>query len=94
MLFKLFHFIQSDFDETLGSKQKTPWISLNGEEIPDSQICMELLGRKFRKDFSSHLSPEEQATAYAFQMMMEEHFYWYSQVQYEGEISVIQTYNF
>ncbi|KAI9557766.1 GST-N-Metaxin-like protein [Daphnia sinensis] len=67
---------ESDFEEPMGSKGKCPWITLNGDEISDSQLCMELLARKFHKDCSAHLSTEEQAIARAFQIMAEEHLYW------------------
>ena len=61
----------------MGPKGKTPWITLNGEEIADSQLCLELLARKFHKDGSSHLSSEDQAIARAFHIMAEEHLYWW-----------------
>lgn len=61
----------------MGPKGKTPWITLNGEEIADSQLCLELLARKFHKDCSSHLSSEDQAIARAFHIMAEEHLYWW-----------------
>ena len=60
----------------MGPKGKAPWITLNGEEIGDSQLCLELLARKFHKDFSSHLSVADRAVARAFQIMAEEHLYW------------------
>ena len=60
----------------MSTKGKTPWMTLNGEEVADSQFCIDLLRRKFEKDMSSHLSPEERATAQAYRLMMEEHFYW------------------
>ena len=44
----------------MGPKGKTPWITLNGEEIADSQLCLELLARKFHKDCTTHLSSEDQ----------------------------------
>lgn len=67
---------ESDFEEPMGPKGKSPWITLNGDEVSDSQLCMELLARKFHKDCSAHLSTEEQAIARAFQIMAEEHLYW------------------
>jgi len=67
---------QNDFSEPFGPKGKMPWITLNGEHIADSQICLELLARKFNKDFSSHLTPEEQAVGRAMQIMTEEHLLW------------------
>ena len=53
-----------------------PWMTLNGEHIADSQICLELLARKFNKNFSGHLTPEEQAVSRAMQIMAEEHLLW------------------
>lgn len=67
---------QVDFEEPLGPKGKSPWISLNGEEIGDSQLIMEMLGPKYGKDFSSHLSTEQLAIARAMRIMIEDHFLW------------------
>jgi len=67
---------ENDFDEPMSPKGKTPWITLNGEEISDSQLILEALAKKFHKDFSSHLTAEERAIARAFQIMIEEHYYW------------------
>ncbi len=56
---------------------KVPYMVINGEEISSSaQVCIEYLAWKFGKDFSSHLSPMENATARAFQAMCEDHLYW------------------
>lgn len=60
----------------MGPKGKSPWITLNGVEVSDSQLCMEQLARRFHKDCSSHLSAGEQAIARAFQITAEEHLYW------------------
>lgn len=60
----------------MGAKGKTPWITLNGYEYTDSQLCLELLARKYHKDLSTHLSADELATARAFHVMAEEHLYW------------------
>jgi len=60
----------------MSPKGKTPWITLNGEDISDSQLIIEALSKKFNKDFSSHLTAQERAVARALQIMMEEHFYW------------------
>lgn len=67
---------ENDFEAPMSPKGKTPWITLNGEDISDSQLCIEMLSRKFCKDLGAHLSDEERAVARAFQIMMEEHFYW------------------
>lgn len=66
----------NDFEVPISPRGKTPWITLNGEDFSDSQLCVEMLSTKFRKDLGSHLSDEERAVARAFQIMMEDHFYW------------------
>ena len=68
---------QLDFEEMMGPKGKMPWITLNSEEYADSSLIIELLSRKFQKKLSSHLTEEEKAVARAFQIMTEEHLYWY-----------------
>jgi hypothetical protein len=55
---------------------KTPWMTFNGKDYCDSELCLELLASKFQKDFSSHLTAEERAIARSFQIMTEEHLYW------------------
>nr|CAH0109178.1 unnamed protein product [Daphnia galeata] len=67
---------QNDFKNPMGPKGKTPWMTLNGMDYVDSQLCLELLAKRFQRDFSSHLSAEEQAVARSLQIMAEEHFYW------------------
>jgi hypothetical protein len=62
----------------MGPKGKTPWMTFNGKNYSDSQLCLELLAEKFQKDFSGHLTGEERAIARSFQIMAEEHLYWYT----------------
>jgi hypothetical protein len=71
-----FKYMQNDFEQPMGPKGKTPWITLNGKKIGDSQLCLELLAETFHKDFSGRLSVEEKAVARAFQIMAEDHLYW------------------
>lgn len=68
--------MKNDFDEPMGPKGKTPWMTLNGVDTADSQLCIELLASKFKKDHSFHLTDEEKAVARAIQIMAEEHLYW------------------
>ena len=70
--------VQNHLDMATGPKGKMPWITLNGEDYSDSQLCIELLAKKFDKanHLSSHLSESEQATATAFRVMAEEHLFW------------------
>ncbi|XP_047484501.1 failed axon connections homolog isoform X2 [Penaeus chinensis] len=67
---------QIDHDEPMGVKGKSPWITLNGEDMADSQLIMEYLGPKYRKDLTSHLTPEEKAVAHSLQIMIDEYFLW------------------
>ncbi|KAI9557893.1 hypothetical protein GHT06_014645 [Daphnia sinensis] len=67
---------ENDFKNPIGPKGKTPWMTLNGEDFSDSQLCLELLATTFNKDFSAHLTDEQRASGRAFQIMAEEHLYW------------------
>ena len=64
----------------MSPKGKIPWITLNGEDISDSEFCIEFLKEKFNKDLSSHLTPVEKAIARAFFKLNEESLRWSSAV--------------
>ncbi len=55
---------------------KTPWITLNGTDVPDSTLAIEHLSKHFNIDMNSHLSPSEKAIAKGMRHMMEDHCYW------------------
>lgn len=65
-----------DFDEPIGPKGKCPWITVNGEEIADSQLIIEKLGPMYGKDFSANITPEQRAVGLAMRIMVEEHLFW------------------
>lgn len=65
-----------DHEEPFGPKGKTPWITLNGEDVGDSQMIIEKLAAKFGKEFDAHLSQEEKAVAHALRVMVDEYFFW------------------
>ncbi|XP_021966608.1 failed axon connections homolog [Folsomia candida] len=67
---------EMDFTSPWSSKAKTPWISLNGEHIADSQLIIEFLSKKFGISLGSSYSADELAKAQAVRVMMDEHFYW------------------
>ncbi|XP_042863715.1 failed axon connections homolog [Penaeus japonicus] len=67
---------QVDYEEPMGPKGKSPWITLNGEDMADSQLIMERLGPKFQKDLSSHLTAQEKAVAHSMRVMLDEYFLW------------------
>ncbi|XP_037793158.1 failed axon connections homolog isoform X2 [Penaeus monodon] len=63
-----------DFEEPFGPKGKTPWITLNDEELTDSQLVMEELTRHY--ELTDKLSVEQQAVARALTVMVDEHLIW------------------
>ncbi|XP_066979167.1 failed axon connections homolog [Macrobrachium rosenbergii] len=65
-----------DFTEPLGPKGKSPWITINGQSMGDSQLIMDFLGSHFNKDLSSHLNDEQKAVAWSFAVMVDEHLAW------------------
>ncbi|XP_066976423.1 failed axon connections homolog isoform X2 [Macrobrachium rosenbergii] len=67
--------IQIEEKAPTSSKGKSPWITLNGVDITDSQLIIDHLSAN-NKSFSSHLSDKERAIANAFQIMVDEHLYW------------------
>ncbi|XP_042867421.1 failed axon connections homolog [Penaeus japonicus] len=67
---------QMDYEEPFGPKGQSPWITLNGKEMGDSQLIIEMLGRRFGNDFTAKLTPEQQGAARAFHMMVTEHLAW------------------
>ena len=61
-------------------KGKTPWITINGEDIADSQHIIEYLSKHFNIDMCAHLSDEERAVARSMRIMLEDHLYWWGVV--------------
>ncbi|TRY79376.1 hypothetical protein TCAL_09824 [Tigriopus californicus] len=64
-----------------GSKGQTPFIELNGTEIPDSNLIMKHLTREFDLQPEGAYSPRDLAMAHSTRIMVENHlafigFYW------------------
>ena len=57
-------------------KGKVPWIEWNGQEIADSNFCIQFLMKEFQVDIDSHLSATEKAIAHSVRTMLEENTYW------------------
>ena len=72
-------FSQSVVSLTPSSKGKTPWMIYDGQEIADSHFCIQYINRKLKIDLNVRLSEEDRAVARAFQMMTEDHLYWWVQ---------------
>ncbi len=54
---------ENDFEEFMSPKGKSPWITINGEDIADSQLAIEHLTKVLKKDVDAHLNEEEKARA-------------------------------
>ena len=66
----------TDFSKPMSAKGKSPWMTFNGKDVADSQLCMEHLAAKMpEKDLSAHLSPAEVAQAKGMRAILEDHFY-------------------
>jgi hypothetical protein len=60
----------------LSSKGKLTWIECDGEEIADSEFCIQYINKKFNVDLDKDFSDKEKAAALAIQRMVDEHLYW------------------
>ncbi|CAL4093269.1 unnamed protein product [Meganyctiphanes norvegica] len=73
---------QLDFTEPMAPVKKgmarntTPWITINGEEVVDSQLIIEYIGRALNIDLSAEFTKEQRAVARAFSIMADEHLIW------------------
>ena len=60
----------------MSPKKKSPWITYNGVDIGDSQLCIEFLMKEFNVDLSAHLSALEKSQARAYLKLIEESMRW------------------
>jgi glutathione S-transferase len=65
-----------DTEEAMGPKGKSPWITINGQEIADSQLIIDFLCEKFDLDVGRGLSASDRAVARAWQVLLDERFFW------------------
>lgn len=65
-----------DYEEPMSEKHKCPWITINGENIADSQIALEYLAEKFDIDVHKGLKEEEKIISRALRFMIEQDLYW------------------
>jgi hypothetical protein len=52
------------------------WIEYNGEDVADSEFCIEYLNKKLGVDLDKHLTSRDRGTTRAFEKMLEENTYW------------------
>ncbi len=57
-------------------KGKLPYIDDDGKKVADSTFIRRHLERKYGVDFDRGLSPEQRASAWAFEKMAEDNLYW------------------
>ena len=61
-----------DTVQPMGAKGKTPWMTFNGADMADSQMCIEHLCKKIEgADTERHLSEEQKAISRATRIMFE-----------------------
>ncbi len=58
-----------------GPKKKSPWIEDDQVRMGDSELIIEYLKQKYNINPDQHMTPVEQATALAWQRMLEEHYH-------------------
>jgi len=58
------------------SKKKAPYLQDRGELIQDSEFIRRHLETRYQIDFDAGLSPDQKATAFAFEKMAENYIYW------------------
>ena len=67
---------ENDYRLKFSKKGKMPWIEFNGQEIADSNFCIQFLKKEFQVDIDSHLSATEKAIGHCIRTMLEENTYW------------------
>jgi hypothetical protein len=60
-------------DSGKGPNKKNPWVELNRERIPDSELIIDRLTDIYGFDIDAGLEPTELARLHAFRRMIEEH---------------------
>ncbi len=74
---------------SVSSKGKVPWITLNGENVADSQLSIEHIKGALGIDSNAHLTPEQRGCAKGLRVMADDHLYFLlvveSYIHLEGE---------
>lgn len=67
---------KTDFKTPMSSKGKSPWITYNGVDVADSQLCIDFLNKELSVDLNELLSVKDRAVSLAFRKLIEEDLYW------------------
>jgi len=65
-----------DFSGSEPRSQGTPWITLDLEDISDSQNCLQYIVEKYGVDEEKDFSDQEKSIARAYNHLLEHHLYW------------------
>ena len=60
----------------MSKKELCPWITLNGEEIADSEFVVQTLIKHFNLSIDDHLTKERKAVLDCARIMLEEQTFW------------------
>ena len=68
--------IKYEFDnkDPFGKLGKTPWITFNGRDITDSQLCLEYISQILDIDLDKNLTTKEKAVSRAFRVALEDRY--------------------
>lgn len=67
---------KSHFGMYLSSKGKSPWITFNGEDIADSNLCIDFLNKELNVDLDESLTDVQRGASMALRRMCDENTYW------------------
>ncbi|KAL9961731.1 hypothetical protein ACROYT_G030734 [Oculina patagonica] len=67
---------KNEYGFKFSKKGKMPWIEFNGQEVADSNFCIQFLKKELQVDIDSHLSAREKAIAHSVRTMLEENTFW------------------
>ncbi len=74
---KHYFFYQVDFTGSEPRSQAQPWITLDLEDISDSQNCLQYIVNKYGVEQLKDYDEQERAVARAYNHLLENHLYWY-----------------
>ena len=63
-----------DHKSPFGDQGKSPWITFNGKDQSDSQLCLEYISDTLDMDMDKHLSKKDRAISRAFRVALEDRF--------------------
>lgn len=72
--------LQVDEKSPFGPKRKCPWITINGEDIADSEFVLQDLTQRFNVQLDRHLEAREAAVLEAVKVLADEHLFWYDKL--------------